>query len=298
MYKDYASYLREIFGNRKIQKISINTTRGCPNRDGRIGRGGCIYCNNRSFTPRYCFDFGSITSQINAGKEFFSKKYPDMAYLAYFQSFTNTYGSNIESLENDYREAMNCESIVGVIIGTRPDCIDDDIIQLLRTLNQEVPIFVELGVESLHDETLLRINRGHDSKASIDAIEKLASEGIHVGVHLIAGLPGESEEDIIETIKRICQLPIESIKLHHLQILKDTPLFESYKRNEMALLFTSAQQYADFCMKVINVVPDEICIERFLASAPPKMVEAPKWGIKNYEFTNIIRNKLNSIKQF
>lgn len=293
-YTDYSEYLQKYFPGQKIQKISVNASLGCPNRDGTIGSGGCIYCNNSSFTPGYCISGDSISRQIEKGKKFFSRKYADMKFLAYFQSFTNTYLGDKNRLELIYREALREEDVAGLIIGTRPDCIDDETIEVLDTINREKPVFVEIGVESMHDDTLRRINRGHDSNATLVSIGKLVKAGLPVGAHLIAGLPGETENDALDSIKRICETGIESIKLHHLQVLKGTMLARMWEAEEIEIKPWDMDQYLEFCCKVVAAVPRGIAIERFLSSAPPEMVIAPKWGIKNYEFTNLLINKLQN----
>ena len=291
-YTDYSEYMSRFFPGRKVQKISVNIGTGCPNRDGTIGFGGCIYCNNSSFTPSYCFKGGSVTEQMESGKKFFRKKYPDMKFLAYFQSYTGTHGITADKLETLMREALDTENTVGLIIGTRPDCLPDDIIAMLCKLNSEAPVFVELGIETLHDDTLRLINRGHDAACSIDTIKKLSARGLHVGVHLIAGLPGESEEITLDTVKQICNLPVESIKMHHLQVLRGTTLEKLHTEKKIEIPALTLDQYIDLCVRIIEIVPRTIAIERFLASSPPALVVKPKWGLKNYEFTNLLLNKL------
>ena len=293
-YTDYSEYLGRFFPGKKVQKISVNIGSGCPNRDGTIGRGGCIYCNNTSFTPAYCFGDKSVSEQLEEGKRFFGRKYPDMDYLAYFQSYTNTYRLRAEELKRIYAEALSCERIAGIIVGTRPDCLPDEVIWMLSDLNKTAPVFVELGVESMHDRTLSLINRGHTADASADAITRLASAGIHTGVHLIAGLPGENDEDVMESVKRICSLPVESIKMHHLQVLRGTSLHRMWEKGEISVKAYTVGEYLDLCVRVIEEVPRSIAIERFLASAPPDLVVSPRWGLKNHEFTNLLINKLKN----
>ncbi|MBD5328442.1 MAG: TIGR01212 family radical SAM protein [Bacteroides sp.] len=294
-YKDYSEYLAEIFPGIKVQKISVNAGFSCPNRDGTIGRGGCIYCDNTTFTPSYCFGEESVKLQIEAGKRFFARKYPDMKYLAYFQSYTNTFsrnGSGVDSLEALYREALGEEDVIGLVIGSRPDCFPDDVVEMLGRLNREYPVFVELGAESSHDATLRLINRGHTWQQTCDAVKRLSKEGIRTGLHLICGLPGETEEMMLSTIGRACELPIDSLKLHHLQVISATPLHRAMERDEIKVKPFAKEEYLDLCVKIIGRIPRTIAIERFLASSPPEKVIAPKWGIKNYEFTNLLLNRL------
>lgn len=291
-YKDFGEYMREVFPGMKVQKISIDAGFTCPNRDGSIGQGGCIYCNNTSFTPGYCSPRDAVETQIEKGKAFFSRKYPEMKYLAYFQSYTNTFGRSADALLDMYRNASESEEVVGVIIGTRPDCLPDDLLDGLAELNRLKPVIVEIGAETSFDDTLRLINRNHTWAHVEDAVLRLHSRGIRVGVHLIAGLPGESEDDVIETIRRSCALPIESIKMHQLQIVKGTPLLEKWKTGEIEVNPFTLEKYLELCIKIVNAVPRHVCIERFLASSPPDMVVAPKWGLKNYQFTNLLMNKL------
>lgn len=289
-YKDYSEYIAEIFPDFKVQKLSVNTSRSCPNRDGTLGTGGCIYCNNRSFTPGYCFSGASVAEQLRDGKRFFARKYPDMQYLAYFQSFSSTYGTG---LKQDLEEASGIEGICGIAVGARPDCLGPEVIEILKEYGRMMPVFVEIGVESLHDRTLRLINRGHDAATAIRAIRNCAGAGLHVGVHLIAGLPGETDEMILDTVRRICDLPIGTLKMHQLQVLKDTPLAAMNESGEVAVTGYSLEDYLDLCVRIVEAVPRHICIERFLAQAPPAMVISPKWGIKNYEFTNLLLNRLS-----
>lgn len=296
-YTDYSEYMSRFYGSTKVQKISVNTGAGCPNRDGTIGKGGCIYCNNASFTPAYCMEGGNVTQQLEKGKLFFARKYSDMKYLAYFQSYTNTHRKSAAELETLYSEALQVPDITGLIIGTRPDCIDFETTEMLSAIGRDTPVFVELGVETLHDETLRRINRGHDAQTSRDTICRLAAAGLHVGVHLIAGLPGEDKAMFIHTLKEICTLPTESVKMHHLQVLKNTPLASMINDGEICVKDFSVEEYLDLCVETVKVIPRSIAIERFLASAPPGMVISPKWGLKNYQFTNMLHNKLKNRDQ-
>lgn len=292
-YKDFAQYMQEKFPCEKVQKISVNAGFSCPNRDGTIGRGGCIYCDNASFTPGYCFNNEDIVSQLEEGKRFFARKYPKMKYLAYFQSFSNTFGKSADELERMYREALSVHGVVGLIIGTRPDTLPDEVVGMLAKLNSEKPIIVEIGAETSHDETLKLINRGHSWEDVENAVRRLSEKGIAVGLHLIEGLPGETEEMMLETVRKAVSLPIESLKLHHLQILTNTPIERMWRNGEIEISPFNVESYIDLCVKIIKLVPRNIAIERFLASSPPDRVIAPKWGMKNYEFVNLLRSRLS-----
>lgn len=291
-YKDYSEYLAERFGGMKVQKISVDAGFSCPNRDGTIARGGCIYCDNRSFTPRYCRAGDSISEQLRKGKEFFSRKYPQMKYLAYFQSFTGTHARAVEELRALYAEAAAQEDIVGLIIGTRPDCLPVEVLDLLEELNRELTVIVELGAETSHDATLKLINRGHSWHDVETAAVALYSRGVETGLHLIAGLPGEGRHEFIQTIESSVQLPVSSLKLHQLQIISGTPLHRMWQRGEIKIQSFTLEEYLELCVEVVKRVGKRVCIERFLSSAPPEMVVAPRWGLKNYQFTHLLTNML------
>lgn len=291
-YIDYSEYLARIYGDRKVQKLSVNAGFCCPNRDGTIGTGGCIYCQNTSFTPSYCFENDSVAEQLESGKKFFGKKYPNMQYIAYFQSYTNTYSSDLVRLEQLYAEALSVKDIVGLAIGTRPDMLADGVVELLADINQHTPVFVELGVETLNDNTLRLLNRGHSSEAAIDAINRLTERGLRVGAHLIAGLPGVEDEELLATIERMCRMGVDALKLHHLQVLKDTKLAQMVSAGEITLRQYTIEDYLELCCRVVERVDKRAAIERFLASAPPAMVISPRWGMKNYEFTNRLLGEL------
>lgn len=295
-YKDYAEYIAEIFPDFKVQKLSVDAGFSCPNRDGTIGRGGCIYCNNTSFTPAYCSGSDAVARQLEEGKHFFSRKYPDMKYLAYFQSYTNTYGRDISLLRNLYEEALAVEGVVGLIVGTRPDALPDNVLDMLSGIAARVPVFVEIGAESCHDDTLRLINRGHTWQCVEDTVRRCAAAGLHVGLHLICGLPGESEADMLLTTDRAVALPVETLKFHQLQVIRDTVLSRRLEEGDKEItptLFTS-EEYLDLCVRIISRVPRHIAIERFLASAPPEMVIAPRWGLKNYQFVNALLRRLQT----
>lgn len=293
MYKSFSQYMQEIFPGIKVQKLSIDAGFTCPNRDGSIGTGGCIYCNNASFTPAYCSPMDSVSQQIEKGKTFFRKKYPEMKYLAYFQSYTNTFGRSSDLLLDMYRNALMIDDVVGVIIGTRPDCLPDDLIDGLAKLNLQKPVIVEIGAETSFDSTLKLINRNHTWQQVEDAVIRLNDRGIRVGLHLIAGLPGETSEDVMETVRKACNLPIDSIKLHQLQVIKDTVLHKKILSGELHVPVYELDDYLELCTKIVEIVPERICIERFISSSPPEMVVAPKWGLKNYQFINLLNARLN-----
>ena len=288
-YKTYGEFIAERFPW-KMQKLAVNAGFTCPNRDGSIGKGGCVYCNNKAFSPSYCDEKDSVTVQLEKGKDFFGRKYPDMHYLAYFQAYTSTYSSNRDYLISLYREACRVFRIEGIIISTRPDCVDTKLFDSLKEIEKTGKrVMLEFGVETSHDATLKIINRGHTWIDCIDAV-KLASEyGYDACAHLIMGLPNETEDQMIETVRNIVRLPVTSIKFHQLQIIKGTPLENDFEKMEIKLF--TVEEYLDLCKKIISIVPREIAIERFTASAPKDLLIAPKWGIKNYEFVNMLYKK-------
>ena len=226
-FKDYGTWLREQLGA-KVQKIAINAGFTCPNRDGRVGWGGCTYCNNQTFNPDYCQTTKSVTEQLEEGKRFFARKYPDMKYLAYFQAYTNTY-ADVEHCIALYEEALRVEDVVGIVIATRPDCVPDALLDYLTELNRRTFLIIEYGIESANDETLKRINRGHTFADSVLAIKRTAERGIRVGGHMILGLPGEDHDELMRQARLIGQLPLTTLKLHQLQIIKGTKMEEEWQ---------------------------------------------------------------------
>jgi len=290
-YIDYSSFIKLNFGER-VQKISLDVGFTCPNRDGSKGYGGCTYCNNNSFNPGYCEPEKSITEQLEHGMAFFSKRHKNQNYFAYFQAYTNTF-SDIESLKKMYDEALAFPQVIGLIIGTRPDCISDELIDYLSFLSKKHFISLEFGVESTLNKTLLAINRCHTFEDSKTAYENCANKGIHLGAHLIIGLPGETRAELLNHATEISKLPIDTLKMHHLQIVKQTVMAVQYKRNpENFDLFTS-EDYIDFISDFIGFLRPDISIERFASEAPYDLLIAPKWNqMKNFEVVAKIDQKL------
>lgn len=290
LFTPYGELLRDRLGC-KAQKLSVDAGFSCPNRDGSIGRGGCIYCDNRSFTPSYCRPTDSITRQLELGKEFFGRKYPKMKYLAYFQSYTSTYSTSTSRLLALYREALDVPEIVGLVIGTRPDCFSSQLAQELGDINRSGKhVFVEFGAETSHDTTLSLINRGHTWQQTVKAVESAAGQSLDVGLHFIMGLPAESQEMMLMTVHRAVELPISSLKFHQLQVISGTPLHRRWERGELNLDLFTVDTYLDLCRNICKIVPPSIAIERFTSSAPASMLIAPKWGIKNYEFVHRLQS--------
>lgn len=292
--KTYSEYLDQFFPGVKVQKISVNAGFSCPNRDGTIGEGGCAYCRNDSFSPSYCMTRDDITSQIEKGKEFFRRKYPEMKYLVYFQSYTNTHTNDISRLRALYEEALCAKDVVGIVIGTRPDTLPSPIISLLSELSSRAPVFLEIGAETSSDETLRIVNRNHTWHDVEHAVMRASAAGLHCGLHLIAGLPGEGERQILMNVENACRLPIETLKIHHLQVLKDTPMLKMWEEGKIEIHPFDTETYLKLCAKIVEMVPKHIVIERFLAQSPPDMVVAPKWGLKNYQFMNLLNGIISS----
>ncbi len=290
-YRDYSHWIREQFPYR-VQKISVDAGFSCPNRDGRLSTGGCTFCDNKTFNPTYCNRSKSITRQLEEGKAFFSRKYPDMRYLAYFQAYSNTYGT-LSELKAKYEEALSVDGVVGLVVGTRPDCITDETLAYLQQLNQQTFILVEYGVESANDATLRRVNRGHTFECSRQAIVKTHRLGILTCAHVILGLPGEDEREMLRQASLISELPIDILKLHQLQVIKGTPLAKEFAEHPFPVF--TASEYADIVIKYISRLRSDIVLERFVSQSPPEMVVAPKWGLKNHEFTDMLNKRIGEL---
>lgn len=290
LYNDLSGFLATHFPY-KVQKISINAGFTCPNRDGSVGYGGCTYCNNQTFNPAYCHTEKSVSQQLEEGKLFFARKYPDMKYLAYFQAYTNTYGQ-LEELKRKYEEALTVEGVVGLVIGTRPDCMPDSLLDYLEELSKRTFLLVEYGIESTNDDTLKRINRGHTFAASEDAIRKTAARGIPVGGHIILGLPGEEKEMLIEQAGILSELPLTTLKLHQLQLIKGTRMAAEYEKTPANFHLYTADEYIDLVIDYIEHLRPDMVLERFVSQSPKELLIAPDWGLKNYEFTDKVKKRM------
>ncbi len=282
-YNDYGSFLQHYFAG-KVQKISINGGFTCPNRDGTVGRGGCTFCNNQTFNPDYCQSELSVTEQLQEGIRFFARKYPTMRYLAYFQAYTGTY-DELPRLMARYEEALSVDGVVGIIIGTRPDCMPQPLLDYLKQLAERTFVTVEYGVESTLDTTLQRINRGHDYAAAVDAIVRTANAGIITGAHLIMGLPGESHADMMSHAVKLSQLPLHTIKLHQLQLIRGTAMGREYEEFPHHFDIPDIDTYIDRVIDFTELLRPDIVIERFVSQSPAQLLIAPHWGVKNHEFT-------------
>ena len=264
----------------KLQKIMLDGGFTCPNRDGRVGQGGCSFCLCESFNPAYCRKHATITEQIEAGKKFFEGKYPQMKYLAYFQAYSSTYAP-LEVLRQRYDEALAVDDVVGLVVATRPDCIDDDVLGLLVSIRDRgYSVTIELGCESFYDRTLARVNRGHTSSQSVDAIHLCHRYAIPVTVHLMFGLPGESRDDILAEAEMLNALPVSSLKIHQLQILHGTRMAREWEEKKEDFLSFTLDTYAQLVADFAQKLRSDIRIERFASSAPRDMLISPRFGVK------------------
>lgn len=282
-YKEFGELLTKHFPY-KVQKISINAGFTCPNRDGSKAVGGCTYCNNQSFSPGYGGNQKTINQQLEEGIEFFAHKHPSMKYLAYFQSYTNTYDS-IDKLIAMYEEALNYPNVVGLIIGTRPDCMPDELLDYFAELNKKTFLIIEYGLESTLDSTLEFINRGHTHAESVEAIKKTAAKGIYTGAHLILGLPHETREQILAHADEISKLPLTTVKLHQLQLIKSTVMAKQHREHPEWFNLFEVDDYIDLAIDFAERLNPDFIIERFISQSPKSLLIAPDWGLKNFEFT-------------
>lgn len=275
----------------KVQKISVNAGFTCPNRDGSIGAGGCTYCNNQTFNPDYCRTEKSVVQQLEDGKRFFARKYPEMKYMAYFQAYTNTY-AGLEVLKRKYEDALSVDGVVGIVIGTRPDCVPDELLDYLGGLSSQAGVIVEYGIESVHDKTLQRINRGHDYACVVDAVRRTAERGIVTGGHVILGLPGESRDEMLGGAGALSDLPLTTLKLHQLQLIKGTRMAEEYFANPEGFHIFSAEEYVDLVIDYVERLRPDIVLERFVSQSPSSLLAIPGWGLKNFEFVEKVRRRM------
>jgi radical SAM protein (TIGR01212 family) len=292
-YNSWSRRIREKYGGR-IQKVSVNAGFTCPNRDGTLGTGGCIYCNNDSFIPSYCVAEQGIISQIDKGIEFLRKRYRKTRnYIAYFQAYSNTYAP-FENLHALYQEALNHPLIDGLAISTRPDCVDDRILDYLKELSGTCYVFLEYGIESCHNSTLKRINRGHTFEETIRAITKTAERGLNCTGHLIFGLPGETREEMLIQAGILNRLPLTALKFHQLQVIRNTPLAVLFeKKPEMFNLF-SVDDYCYFIVEFLERLDPGIAIERLSSESPPRLRINPGWGNLR---SDLVQKKIESVME-
>ena len=282
--------MQEIFPF-KVQKISVNAGFTCPNRDGHKGWGGCTYCNNQTFSPEYCHTGKSVSEQLEEGIRFFSHKYPDMKYLAYFQAYTNTYGER-EKLVSLYEEALSFPEVVGLIVGTRPDCMSDELLDYFAQLSKSTFVLIEYGMETTLDRTLERINRGHTQAESEEAVRRTSGRGIYTGAHLILGLPGETREEILHHAEVVSTLPLATLKLHQLQLIRHTKMAKEYAEHPERFCLYNIDEYIDLVIDFMERLSPGIVVERFVSQSPKELLIAPDWGLKNYIITAMVNQRM------
>lgn len=273
----------------RVYKVSVDAGFTCPNRDGSVALGGCSYCNNDSFRPKGVDAALSVLQQIENGIVFLRRRFGARKFLAYFQAYTNTYAS-VERLEQLYREALSHPDVVGLSIGTRPDCVDDAKLSLIEYLAQRWHVTVEYGLESVHDRTLQAVNRGHDFAAWMDAVKRSAGRGFYLATHIILGFPGESRDAMLESARVISSLPIDFIKIHHLHVVRGTRLAAEYRQRPFHTF--SFQEYADLLCDYLEILSPRICVQRLFGVAPDTMILAPRWSLSKGEVMLRLKQRL------
>ena len=291
-YNSFVGYFKQKYGCR-LQKIVVDAGFTCPNRDGRVGFGGCTYCNNDAFHPNYSTPDKPILQQLEEGIEFHQNRYRKAEeYLAYFQSYSNTYAP-LEHLKELYMQALAHPKVRGIAIGTRPDCIDEEKLDWLQQLAKDKIVIVEYGIESCYDKTLRRINRGHDFATAVKAVEATAARGLHQGAHFIFGLPGESREELMGMAPIINRLPLNSVKFHQLQIIKGTPMEAEFASRPEDFVQFQLEEYIDFFIDFLELLRPDIYIERFAGEVPPRFVNSTPWGkVRNVELLQMLEKRL------
>lgn len=291
-FNSYAGYFRRLFGDR-VQKLSVDAGFTCPNRDGTVGRGGCTFCINGAFTPSYCTPAKSITQQIDEGIEFHRNRYRTARhYLVYFQSYSNTY-ARLERLKAVYDEALRHPDVVGIVIGTRPDCVDEEKLDYLAGLARDRYVAVEYGIESTSDATLRAVNRGHDFAAAERAVRMTAERGLAVGGHFILGLPGETDDMLLAQTARINALPLTTVKFHQLQVFRGTAMAAEYDAHPDRFRFWSLDEYLDLFVEILRRLRPDLVVERFASEAPPRYHYGRNWGlVRNEQLLSMLEKRL------
>jgi uncharacterized protein len=291
-FNSYADYFKKEFGGR-VQKLAIDAGFTCPNRDGLKGRGGCTYCDNDAFNPSYCHPDKSIKTQIEEGIEFHERRYRRASrYLAYFQPYSNTYAP-LDKLKEIYSQALQFPDVIGLVIGTRPDCIDEEKLEYFRKLSEDHYVIIEYGIESCYNHTLERINRGHTFEDAVKALELTAQFNLHAGAHLIFGLPGESIEDMIKESEILSGLPISNIKFHQLQIIKGTRMAEEFRNHPSDFHYFTLEEYIEFIIDFTERLNPGFVIERFAGEVPPRFLDGPGWGlVRNDQILRMIEKRM------
>lgn len=291
-FNAYANYFRKAFGER-YQKLSVDAGFTCPNRDGTLASGGCSYCNNDAFNPSYCYPSKPVKQQLEEGMEFHAKRYRRTGkYLAYFQAYSNTYAP-LKKLKEIFGAALDVPSVKGLVIGTRPDCVDEEMLDYVAGLSKNHYIIMEYGLESCYNKTLARINRQHTFEQTQEAIRRTNRKKIRTGAHVIFGLPGETRKDMMAEASILSGLPLDTIKFHQLQILKNTPMAKEYLMNPDDFNFFTKDEYIDFIVEFIEYLNPEFVIERFAGEVPPRFLAGPGWGrVRNDQLIAEIEKEL------
>jgi radical SAM protein (TIGR01212 family) len=279
-FNAYPDYMRKVFGTR-VQKVAVDAGFTCPNRDGNVGTGGCTFCNNDAFNPSYCSASKPVRQQLQDGKEFHKTRYRSAKkYMAYFQAYSNTY-KPLNELKRIYEEALSEEDIVGLVIGTRPDCIDESLLDYFQLLSEKVYLVIEYGIESVYNKTLQRINRGHTFEDSVKALEKTSQRGILTGGHMVFGLPEEKRDEILDSARIISELPLHSVKFHQLQIMNNTRMAEEYSQHPERFHFLPViEDYLEFMVQYIENLNPSFVLERIAGETPPRFNVRVPWDLR------------------
>jgi uncharacterized protein len=297
-FNAYSNYFRKMYGSR-VQKVSVDAGFTCPNRDGTKGTGGCSYCLNDAFNPSYCLPEKSVSAQIQEGIDFHKWRYSEaVSYLAYFQAFSNTYAP-VKHLETLYSEALNYPEVIGIIIGTRPDCIDDAKLDYIQSLSEKYYVAIEYGIESCYNKTLERINRGHTFEEAVKALEKTAARGINTGAHFIFGLPGETRDEMLKEADIISALPLKTVKFHQLQIIKGTAMENEFLNKSTDFELFTWEEYLDFFVGFLERLNPALVVERFSGEAPPRFLTGMRWGKKRADqIVNLVEKRLEELDTY
>ena len=297
-YNSYSRYFRELFGER-VQKVTIDAGFTCPNRDGSAGTGGCTFCNNEAFNPSYCTPEKTVGRQIREGIEFHRRRYPKATkFLAYFQAFSNTHAP-LERLEAIYREALAEPGVVGIVVGTRPDCVDAEKLDFFAEPTRQSRVVLENGIESCYDATLRAVNRGHDFACARRAVEETAARGIRVGAHFILGLPGETRDMMLAQTEAINRLPLDTVKFHQLQIFRGTRMGEEYLTDPERFRLFGLEEYIAFFAEILTRLRPGLVVERFAGEAPPRYHLGHKWGsVRNERLWQMLERHLEERDAF
>lgn len=287
-YNTYRPYIKEKLGYR-VNKLSVDMGFTCPNRDGNLAVGGCVYCNNDSFVPPYARARFSMHQQITNGMDYLKKRFKAEKFIVYFQSYTNTYDS-VEKLEEMYRNALKYEDVIGIAVGTRPDCIDEEKISMFEELAKDYYVSLEFGIESIYDKTLEFMNRGHDYQSVLDAIEMSKGRGFEIGAHIIVGMPTETKEEMLAMAGEVSSLGIDVFKVHNLHIVRNTPLARMYRKEPFSLF--NFEEYIDFIIEFLERLSPDMVIERLFTDTPHQLLIAPDWGKSHLQILQAIEAEL------